>query len=136
MAFDPDVGGAGFLCVLLGWAFQLGHEQSAGCLVVDHGGVHVARVDRVDTDVLGSELGCEGRADSVIPVEEARPFVKELRAVSGAPTVYAELPGAQHAFELFGSPRARHSARAVERFLNLVWTARPDSGCDPGPHAS
>jgi len=77
-----------------------------------------------------------GRADSVIPVEEARKFVEKLRAVSGAPMVYAELPGAQHAFELFGSPRARHSARAVERFLNLVWTARPDSGCDPGRHAS
>lgn len=76
-----------------------------------------------------------GREDSVIPVEEARMFVEKLRAVSGAPLAYAELPGAQHAFELFGSPRARHSASAVEWFLNAMWTARPRSECDPGPHA-
>ena len=38
-------------------------------------------------------------------------------AESKQPVVYAELPGAQHAFEVFGSVRAAYTARAVTRFL-------------------
>src|SRR6516225_4955594 len=47
-----------------------------------------------------------GADDSLIPVAEAREFVDELRAVSKSPVAYAELPHAQHAFDIFGSPRA------------------------------
>lgn len=76
-----------------------------------------------------------GDADSLIPVEEAREFVEALRAVSREPVGYAELPGAQHAFELFGSPRGRHTAVAVEAFLNSVRTrrAQPATGPATGP---
>ncbi len=48
-----------------------------------------------------------GEHDSVIPVDEARDFVGEFRKVSEAPVLYAELPGAQHAFDIF-SPRRGH----------------------------
>jgi acetyl esterase/lipase len=65
-----------------------------------------------------------GAADSLIPVEEGREFVDALRKVSSSTVGYLELPGAQHAFELFASPRARHTATAVESFLNSVWTRR------------
>lgn len=65
-----------------------------------------------------------GSADSLIPVEEAREFVGALKQVSRSAVGYLELSGAQHAFELFGSPRARHTATAVESFLNSVWTRR------------
>jgi hypothetical protein len=34
--------------------------------------------------------------------------------------VFAELPGAQHAYETFPSIRAHASAHAVERFLAVV----------------
>jgi hypothetical protein len=34
--------------------------------------------------------------------------------------VYAELPGAQHAFEIFPSVRTHHTVHAVERFLAVV----------------
>jgi hypothetical protein len=34
--------------------------------------------------------------------------------------VYAELPGAQHAFDVFASIRSAHVIRAVERFLRVV----------------
>jgi acetyl esterase/lipase len=61
-----------------------------------------------------------GTNDSLVPVEQARTFVDELRKVSTQPVVYAELPGAQHAFEIFPSVRANAASHAVERFLAVV----------------
>jgi acetyl esterase/lipase len=63
-----------------------------------------------------------GAHDSLVPVEEARQFVAKLRAVSEAPVVYAEMPGAQHAFDMFPSVRASHIVRAVERFVDYVYS--------------
>ncbi|WP_253861581.1 alpha/beta hydrolase [Mycobacterium asiaticum] len=62
-----------------------------------------------------------GTNDSLIPVEQARSFTARLREVSRQPVVYAELPCAQHAFDIFGSPRAAHAAVAVEQFLVEVY---------------
>lgn len=61
-----------------------------------------------------------GTNDSLVPVEQARSFVDELRQASQRAVVYAELPGAQHAFEIFPSVRAHASSHAVERFLAFV----------------
>ncbi|ETB08374.1 esterase [Mycobacterium avium subsp. silvaticum ATCC 49884] len=66
-----------------------------------------------------------GRDDSLIPVGEAQEFVEELRAVSRSPVAYAELPHAQHAFDIFSSPRAHRSAEAVARFLSWVYATNP-----------
>jgi len=63
-----------------------------------------------------------GTNDSLIPVQQARSFAATLREVSTQPVVYAELPLAQHAFDIFGSPRAAHAAVAVEQFLAEVYT--------------
>jgi acetyl esterase/lipase len=63
-----------------------------------------------------------GSNDTLVPVQEARGFVEKLRSVSRSPVVYAELPGAQHAFDLFPSLRAGHVIRAVERFLDYVYS--------------
>ena len=68
-----------------------------------------------------------GRNDSLIPVEQARSFTARLREVSRNPVVYAELPFAQHAFDIFGSARAAHSAMAVEQFLAEVYAS--DRSC-------
>jgi acetyl esterase/lipase len=69
-----------------------------------------------------------GQDDSIIPVGEAEEFVDELRAVSKSPVAYAELPNAQHGFDIFGSPRAHQSAEAVARFLSWVYaTSYPAS---------
>ncbi len=58
-----------------------------------------------------------GESDTLVPVPEAREFVNALREKSPAPVAYAELPGAQHAFELFPSVRTLHTVNAVHRFL-------------------
>jgi acetyl esterase/lipase len=62
-----------------------------------------------------------GRNDSLVPVEQARAFVERLRRVSTQPVAYAELPVTQHAFDIFGSARAAHTAVAVEQFLAEVY---------------
>ncbi len=59
----------------------------------------------------------QGTHDSLVWVEEARAFVSALQAVATEPVAYAELPGAQHAFEIFHSVRTDHSVNAVGHFL-------------------
>lgn len=66
-----------------------------------------------------------GTNDSLIPVEQARRFTARLREVSRQPVAYAELPCAQHAFDIFGSARAAHAAVAVEQFLAEAYASRP-----------
>jgi len=61
-----------------------------------------------------------GDNDSIVPVGQARSFVDELRKESSEPVVYAELPGAQHAYDIFPSVRSHATAHAVERFLAVV----------------
>jgi acetyl esterase/lipase len=58
-----------------------------------------------------------GSNDTLVPVVDARAFVDRLRAVSKNPVAYAEIRGAQHAFDIFPSVRSAHVVRGVERFL-------------------
>ncbi|MEO6884877.1 MAG: alpha/beta hydrolase [Jatrophihabitantaceae bacterium] len=60
-----------------------------------------------------------GSNDTLVPVPDAREFVEKLRSVSHNPVVYAELAGAQHAYDLVPSVRGLHVTRAVERFLGV-----------------
>jgi len=64
-----------------------------------------------------------GTHDSLTPIEEARLFVEHLRAVSKQPVAFAELPFAQHAFEIFHSPRALHAVQGAHRFASAVHAA-------------
>ncbi len=64
-----------------------------------------------------------GALDSLVPVQDARHFAALLRARSQAPVCYAELPHAQHAFEVFHSLRTRNIVRGVDRFLATAYAA-------------
>jgi acetyl esterase/lipase len=59
-----------------------------------------------------------GAHDTLVPVVEAREFAERLQETSKQPVAYAELPGTQHAFDIFPSIRSAHMVRGVERFLN------------------
>jgi len=61
-----------------------------------------------------------GDRDTLAPVEEARDFANALAEVSTALVLYAELKGAQHAFDLFCSPRTAHMLAAVLQFLTAA----------------
>ena len=72
-----------------------------------------------------------GDQDTLAPVEDARRFAAALRAVSEEPVVYAEMHGAQHAFEVFPSYRTARVIEGVERFLTAIWQRR--HGVDAAP---
>jgi acetyl esterase/lipase len=57
-----------------------------------------------------------GTHDTLALVEEARAFIQRLRDTSHEKVIYAELPGAQHAFDHFLSIRALYTVRAIARF--------------------
>lgn len=83
-----------------------------------------------------------GTHDTLVPVEDARQFARLLREVSREPVVYAEIPGAQHAFEIFASPRTDLVLGAVERFLawtlvhEAAKTATPEAPSGTAPQAA
>ena len=58
-----------------------------------------------------------GDMDTLVPVDEARRFADALRKTSTSQVVYAEIHGAQHAFEIFPSLRTTFVIHGVERFL-------------------
>jgi acetyl esterase/lipase len=62
----------------------------------------------------------QGTHDSLVWVEEVRRFVAEFAPLTSVPLVYAELPRAQHAFEIFHSPRTSHLLNAASAWLEWV----------------
>jgi len=80
---------------------------------------HASSMSWVDHDAPPFMV-LHGTNDCLVPVEQARAFVALLRKASSEPVVYAELPGAQHAFDVFASPRSLFAVDAVERFLAVV----------------
>jgi len=79
-------------------------------------------IDRIHPDAPPFFI-IHGDRDTLAPVEDARYFAAELRRVSSSPVVYAELTGAQHAFDVFCSPRTAHMLVAVLKFLDAVHAA-------------
>jgi len=58
--------------------------------------------------------------DTLVVVDDARRFVEHLRKTSPSPVVYAELPGAQHAFDFFYSIRFEAVIDGIEAFADGV----------------
>jgi acetyl esterase/lipase len=65
-------------------------------------------------------LVVHGEKDMWMPVSDVRAFVERVRAVSGRPVIYAELPGAHHDFDLFESIRSAAVSQAVDQFTARV----------------
>jgi acetyl esterase/lipase len=86
--------------------------------------VEASPIHHVDADAPPFFV-IHGDMDTLAPVEDARRFVERLRAVSKQPVVYAEMQGAQHAFEVFPSARTARVIEGVERFLSTLWERRP-----------
>lgn len=87
-------------------------------------------------------LVIHGDRDTLVPVEEARRFVMEFRRLAHDRIAYAEIPGAQHAFEIFPSLRSNQVVQAVARFLMYRYSAhraardRSRSTSDNGSHVA
>lgn len=71
-------------------------------------------------------LVVHGDRDSIAPPAESRRFAEALRA-QGVTVVHAEIPDAQHAFEVFSSPRTAHVVSGATAFLAHVYGGHLDS---------
>lgn len=87
-------------------------------------------VDRITEDAPPMFV-IHGDKDVLVPVEIARSFVARLRQISRQVVVYAELRGAQHAFEIFPSFRSVHTVEYVERFLHHIHSGYVAGSADP-----
>ena len=76
-----------------------------------------------------------GSRDTLVDPGQARAFVDALRQTSKRTVVYAELPGAQHAFDIFPSIRSQHLVRATDRFLTWHWNSWRREKQRPAPVA-
>jgi acetyl esterase/lipase len=65
-------------------------------------------------------LVIHGSGDTVIPVQQARDFVEQLRSTSRSLVGYVELPGAGHGFDMTDGARTGSMATAIGLFLNEV----------------
>jgi acetyl esterase/lipase len=76
-----------------------------------------------------------GDRDTMAPLADARVFVEKLRAISRAPVVYAEIRGAQHAFDLLVSPRSLSVIEGVGDWLDFLYHegAHPIASSTAGP---
>ena len=67
-----------------------------------------------------------GELDTLVPVNESRRFVEAMRQV-GNRADYAELPGGQHALDIFHSRRGVIAADGIVRWLEFR-LARHEAG--------
>jgi acetyl esterase/lipase len=72
-----------------------------------------------------------GDHDTLVIVEDARHFAEQLRATSSNPVVYAQLPGAQHGFDVFRSRRFETVIDAIEAFAACVGSASGSTDHQP-----
>ncbi len=90
-----------------------------------HTGEHAALWDEVSPILAVTAdappfLVIQGTHDVLVWREETRHFVESLAALSRAPIVYWEVPGAQHAFDIFRSPRCLAAVEVVDRWLSWL----------------
>ncbi len=81
-------------------------------------------------------LVIQGTHDVLVWREETRHFVSSLAEVSRQPIVYWEVPGAQHAFDIFRSPRCLAAVEVVDRWLSWLAATGQLPATDVGRSAS
>lgn len=106
-----------------------------GTLGVQHPAVPSSPLDHLRPDAPPL-LIVHGTHDTYTPVEAARNLVASLRSTSTAPVAYAELPGAQHSFDLLASVRFDIVVDGIERFVDGVRRRRAFTGAaGPAPRS-
>ncbi|MFK7897410.1 MAG: alpha/beta hydrolase fold domain-containing protein [Myxococcota bacterium] len=79
----------------------------------------VCPIERVHSDAPPFFI-VQGSHDSLVYAEEAVQFANALEAKSNQPVLRVEHLGAQHAFEVFHSPRSAHFVRGATAFLENI----------------
>ncbi|HZJ25474.1 MAG TPA: alpha/beta hydrolase [Acidimicrobiia bacterium] len=76
-----------------------------------------------------------GDHDNLVPVDQARAFVKALRDTSRHPVAYAEIAGGSHAFDVFHSVRADNTVNAAHRFAAWAYAVSSETPAATPPEA-
>ncbi len=113
---EPDVGGA----YGSGLAELLARRVMKVPIEDDRPLFDQASPDRRITPEAPPVFVLHGTNDTLVPPVVARRFVDRLREISTAPVAYAELPRAQHAFDVLVTIRSRHTTLGAVRFLEGV----------------
>ncbi len=79
-------------------------------------------------------LIAHGASDPLLPASSAASFADTLRRVSASPVVYAQLPAAQHSFDLFHSIRFEQVIDGIQAFTAWVLSARDHPRRRPPGH--
>jgi acetyl esterase/lipase len=74
-----------------------------------------------------------GTNDTLTSVEAAAHFAEQVRSTSAGPVIYAQLPGAQHGFDLFRSLRLERVIDGIEAFAAWV-VSHPAGAQNPSVH--
>jgi acetyl esterase/lipase len=74
-----------------------------------------------------------GEGDTLTPPFMAGQFAAALREVSKEPVLRAEVPGAQHAFDIFPSFRSAVTVRGIARFLTVIHERHRAAASHPRP---
>jgi acetyl esterase/lipase len=94
---------------------------------VDHGGPPSEPVAHAHSGAPPVMI-VHGGQDTFVPAGRARQVSQVLRAASAGPVVYAEVPGAQHTFDLLHSLRFELVVDALWSFATWA-SARPGREC-------
>ncbi len=96
-------------------------KMVVGSKAVDDGErwTRLSPIDRVHADAPPMMI-LHGTVDTLVPVEQARPFAQAMKTASDHAVLYVEPAGANHAFDIFPSPRSVRTVEYVERFLDGV----------------
>ena len=87
-------------------------------------------MDRIHPDAPPF-LIVHGDRDTLAPVEDAQVFAEDLRRTSLSPVMYTELRGAQHAFDIFASPRTARMLDGTLRFLTSMYERAKTASAAP-----
>ncbi len=98
------------------------------------GGMPSAPSDHLTADAPPT-LVVHGALDPMVPVAEARDFVRRLRATSSSPVAYAEVRGMLHAFDRFDAVRHGGVTVGVLQFLDRLGLMPEQRTDAPDPEA-
>jgi acetyl esterase/lipase len=117
-----DEGGQlpGLAGLLAGKVMKVG-RRDAGELYEEASPLYLlGRRDLAHSPVRVPFLLVHGMSDTLVPLSTCRAFASRLAQVSTAAVVAVELPDTEHAYDLFWSARALHTAIGVGRFIEAV----------------
>jgi len=115
---DAMQGGAEELQNFMSWLVMPGSPETHRAAWEQASPINHIRADAPPTLLL------HGGHDALADYNSARSFAKRLNDVSDSAVIFADIPSAQHGYDLLHTPPTPEHVRAVRRFLEAVRSGR------------